>query len=260
MTSTYGASILIIDWMLYSGSRKIEARVILDWHEHLKMLKFSFPVNVELPVATYETPYGNIERVTDGHENPGQRWIDLSGKNGNGTYGLTVINDAKYGYSVLGSDMRVSVARSAVFAHHNPRVLDMKAEHLWMDQGMQTFRMMIVPHTGSRKENNIVRTAEEFTAPALLIYQGIHNGSMPKTGSFMATESQDIIISAIKLAESGDELIIRCVETSGVQCEASLDLKFAGHKWKGNFRPYEIKTLRINKGTGSIKEVNLLEE
>jgi alpha-mannosidase len=260
MTSTYGASILIIDWMLYAGSRKIEARVSLDWHEHLKMLKFSFPVDVESPVATYETSYGNIERPTDGHENPGQRWIDLSGENGNKTYGLTIINDAKYGYSVLGNDMRLSIARSAVFAHHNPRVLDMKAEHLWMDQGVQTFRMMIVPHTGSWKGTNIVRTAEEFSAPPLLIYQGIHNGPRPKTGSFLATESRDIIIPAIKLAESGDDLVVRCVETSGVQCTAFLDLKFVGQKWKGSFRPYEIKTLRINVKVSTIKEVNLLEE
>jgi len=125
---------------------------------------------------------------------------------------------------------------------------------------MQTFRMMIVPHTGSWKESNIVRSAEEFNAPALLIYQGIHNGSMPKIGSFLAAESQDIIISAIKLAESGEDLIVRCVETSGVQCIASLYLKFVEQKWKGNFRPYEIKTLRINKRTASIIEVNLLEE
>ena len=107
------------------------------------MLKFSFPVNVELPVATYETAYGNIERSTNGDEDPGQRWIDMSGKN---NFGLTVINDAKYGYSVPGNDLRISVARSAVYAHHNPRVLDMNAEHLWMDQGIQTFRMLLVPH------------------------------------------------------------------------------------------------------------------
>lgn len=260
MKSTYGDSKLIIDWMLNAGSRKIEARVTLDWHEHLKMLKFSFPLNLESSVATYETPYGNIERATDGHENPGQRWIDVSDKNINGTYGLTVINDAKYGYSVEGNDLRVSVARSAVYAHHNPRVLDIKAEHLWMDQGIQTFRILIVPHTGYWKENKTLRTTEEFIAPALFVYQGIHDGKMPKTGSFLAAHPGNIIVSAIKLSESGDDIIIRCIETSGMQSEALVDLRFAGKKWKGSFRPYEIKTLRMNKNEDKIKEVNLLEE
>ena len=87
--TTYGNSSLTTDWFLTSGSGMLEARVSLNWHERLKMLKFSFPVNVESPVATYETPYGNIERKTNGDEDPGQRWIDVSGNNNGNTYGLT---------------------------------------------------------------------------------------------------------------------------------------------------------------------------
>ena len=49
--TTYGTSMLTIDWTLYTGSRNLEAKVTLDWHEHLKMLKFSFPVDVESPVC-----------------------------------------------------------------------------------------------------------------------------------------------------------------------------------------------------------------
>jgi len=260
VVTTYGDSSLTTDWILTSGSRMIEARVTLDWHEHLKMLKFSFPVDVELPVATYETPYGNIERTTNGDEDPGQRWIDLSGKTVGSTYGLSVINDAKYGYSVHGSDLRISVARSAVYAHHDPKVLDMKAEHIWMDQGIQTFRMLLIPHKGTWKDCNVVRSAEEFMSPPVLIYQGIHGGNLPKSGSFLAIDAQNIIVSSVKLAENGDDLIFRCVETRGLASETTLDLRFANRKWKGNFRPYEIKTLRMNRKSGEIREVNLLEE
>jgi alpha-mannosidase len=258
--TTYGDSNLTIDWMLTAGSRQISADAKLDWHEHLKMLKFSFPVNIDSPVATYETAYGNIERVTNGDEEPGQRWIDLTGNNNGMIYGLSVINDAKYGYSVPANDLRISIARSAVYAHHNPKVLDLNAEHIWQDQGIQTFRMLLVPHRDTWKNINIPRIAEEFIAPPLIIYQGIHGGTMPKSGSFLSAENKNIIVSAVKLAELGDDLIIRCVETSGLQTEASLDLGFAGIKWKGNFRPYEIKTLRMNRATKEIREVNLLEE
>ena len=80
--STYGSSTLTIDWTLYAGSKNPEAAVTLDWHEHLKMVKFSFPVDVEAPVATYETSYGTIIRATNGDEDPGQRWIDVTGKRG----------------------------------------------------------------------------------------------------------------------------------------------------------------------------------
>jgi alpha-mannosidase len=258
--TTYGASILTIDWTLYAGSRNLEAKVKLDWHEQLKMLKFSFPVDVESPVSTYETPYGHIVRETNGEENPGQRWIDVSGKIKGNSYGLTVINDAKYGYNVLENDMRISIVRSAPFAHHNPKVLDMNAEHYWMDQGIQTFRMVLVPHQDSWEKNSIARMTEEFIAPAPTIYQGIHGGSLPKSGSFLSVDAPNIDVTSIKQSEEGEDLIIRCVETLGLQTDALLDLKFINHKLNSSFRPYEIKTLRLNKKSGAVKEVNLLEE
>jgi alpha-mannosidase len=258
--STYGKSTLTIDWILYAGSKNPEANVTLDWHEHLKMVKFSFPVDVESPVATYETSYATIVRATNGDEDPGQRWIDVTGKNGSSASGLTVFNDAKYGYSISGSDMRISVARSAVYAHHNPKVLDHKNEYKWMDQGIQTFRLLLAPHKDSWQQGNIARIAEEFIAPPVSIYQGIHKGTMPKSGSFLSVDAKNVVVSAVKKSENGDDLILRCVETNGIAGAASLDLGFAKRGWSGNFRPYEIKTLRVSTKSGSIKEVNLLEE
>jgi alpha-mannosidase len=154
--------------------------------------------------------------------------------------------------------MRISVVRSAPFAHHNPRVLDMSAQHLWMDQGIQTFRMLLVPHKETWKDGNIVRIAEEFIAPTISIYQGIHGGKLPKSGSFLSSDKPNIVVSAVKPAEDNNDIIIRCVETSGVKTDAKLDLAFAGTQWNGSFNPFEIKTLRLNKG--KIREVNLLEE
>jgi alpha-mannosidase len=258
--TTCNNSSLTIDWLLYANSRYLEAKVTLDWHEHLKMLKFSFPIDVESPVATYEVPYGHIVRETNGDEDPGQRWIDLSGKQKGKNCGLTLINDARYGYNVQGNDMRVSVARSAVYAHHRPRKLDMNAEHLWMDQGIHTFRMMLVPHQGDWREANIARITEEFISLPVAIYQGIHGGTMPKTDSFLAVDNPNVIVTAVKQAETGEDMIIRCVETSGLPAKATLDLRFADKKWTGSFRPCEIKTLRVDKNTGAVKEVNLLEE
>jgi alpha-mannosidase len=258
--TTYGNSGLSIDWLLYAGSRNIEARITLNWYEHLKMLKFSFPVNVESPVPTCEIPFGTIIRNTDGHEEPCQRWVDLSGKHNGKDYGLTVVNDAKYGYSVSGNDLRLSAARSAVYAHHRPRVLDMDAEHIWQDQGIQTFRMLLVPHSGTWQKSNIIRITEQFSAPLPVIFQGIHGGRRPLSGSFIAIDAGNVVLSALKQSETDNDLIFRLYEAAGIPVTATLSLMFAGKEWKGNFRPYEIKTLRMNPKTGSIGEVNLLEE
>jgi alpha-mannosidase len=256
----YGNSFLEIDWILYAGSRTLEARCQLDWHEHLKMLKLSFPVRVAEPRSTYEIAFGHIERPADGIENPGHRWIDLTGKRGNREYGLAVINDAKYGYSVLKNDMRVSIVRSPVFTNYPESILKPDGAYLWQDQGIQKFRLWLVPHAGSWQDAGIVRLAEEYTAPVPVQYQGIHGGSKPQSGSFLSVDAANIVVTALKKADEGnDDLILRCYETEGRPATATLDLKFLNRQWSGSFRPLEIKTLRIPVGGGTIREVNLLE-
>ena len=59
---------------------------------------------------------------------------------------------------------------------------------------------------------------------------------------------------------NNNDLIIRCFETFGTPTTATFDLRFAGCRWEGSFRPFEIKSLRLNHSTGKIAEVNLLEE
>ena len=257
--SSYNQSTLCIDWILYAGSRQLDARVTLDWHEQRKILKFSFPVNLESPVGAFETAYGHIVRQTNGHEIPAQRWIDVSGKSGENDYGLTVMNDAKYGYDIHGNNMHISVARSPVYAHHDPIVIDNNREYIWMDQGIQTFRLRLIPHKGDWKDANIPRIADEFLTPSTIVYQGIHGGAMPKSDSYMEVDAPNIIISSLKHSEDGDDLIIRCVETLGRPATATVDLRIFNQKWTGSFRPCEIKTLRVNRNSKEIKEVTLLE-
>jgi alpha-mannosidase len=83
---------------------------------------------------------------------------------------------------------------------------------------------------------------------------------MPKSGSFLSVDVPNVVVSAIKMSEEGEDIIIRCVETSAIATSATIDLRLAERKWKTSFRPCEIKTLRLSKVKGDIKEVNLLEE
>ncbi len=258
--TSYGASSLQTDWILHAGSRSLEARVLLDWHEHLKVLKFSFPLDVESPRPTYEIPYGYITRKANGDEEPGQRWVDLSGARVGGEYGLTIINDAKYGYSVQGSDLRTSIARGAVYAQHIPRHVDPNGEYQWQDQGEQTFRMLLTPHQGAWQDTGVVRRAEEFTAPVPVLYQGIHRGSRPLAASFLSVDVPDIVVSVVKKTEVGNDLIVRCYETAGHPVRATLELGLVKRRWTGTFRPLEIKTLLVPRAGGPIREVNVLEQ
>lgn len=255
-----GASTLSMDYMLYAGSRTLDIRVSLDWHEHLKILKFSLPVELETPQATYEIAYGAQKRDNKGDEDPGQRWVDLSGTREGKAYGLTVLNDAKYGYSVHGNDLRVSIARGAVFANHQPSELKAGVDYQWMDQGMQTLQMQLIPHIGSWQETGVVRAAEELVTETPVVYQGIHPGSREGSGSFLSVDAPNVVVEAVKISEDGNDLIVRSYETAGQATQATLQLKFAGKQWTGQYHPFEIKTLRLAKRTGEIREVNALEE
>ncbi len=258
-TLTYNNSTLRLDWILYAGSRNVEVRATLDWHEHLKLLAFSFPVNVSTPDATYETAYGAIHRDNRGEEDPGQRWIDVSGQADGKPYGFTVINDAKYGYSVHGNDLRVSIARSAVYANHEPRQLLPGTDYTWMDQGEQTFRMLLVPHSGSWQQAGVVRAAEELVTETPIMYQGIHPGTRPGAASFLSVDASDIVVEAVKQSEDGEDLIVRSYETDGHASHATLQFPALRKSWSGDYHPHEIKTLRINPHTGTMKEVDALE-
>ena len=257
---SYGTSTLTVDWMLYAGSRKVDLRVSLDWHEHLKMLKFSFPVDVKTPAATYEMAYGAQARNNNGDEDPGQRWIDVTGTQAGKSYGLTVMNDAKYGYSVNGSDMRVSIARAAVYANHEPKELVAGVDYQWMDQGVQTLQMQLIPHAGSWQQADVTRAAEELVTEVPIVYQGIHPGARKGADTFLSTDTANIIVEAVKQAEDGDDIIVRSYETAGAQTTATIKLDFAQTTWTGKYHPFEIKTLRINRRSRQVKEVNALEE
>ena len=156
--------------------------------------------------------------------------------------------------------MRISIARSAVYAQHQPRKLEPNGEYIWQDQGEQTFRMLLVPHAGAWQDAGIVRLAEEFTAPVPVVYQGIHPGNRPLSASFLSVDAPNVVVSVVKKGEDGDDLIIRCYETAGRPGEGNLGPGVSEAALDGNFRPLEIKTLRVPRDGGEIREVNVLEQ
>lgn len=94
----------------------IEMASEVEWHEKWKFLKVEFPVDVTNTEASYETQYGIIRRPT--HYNTSwdmakfevccHKWADLS-ENG---YGVSILNDSKYGFATCGNMMRLSLLRS----------------------------------------------------------------------------------------------------------------------------------------------------
>lgn len=245
VTSTYNNSTLQQDFILYNDRPDIEVRVKLDWREKHKLLKLSFPVNVEDPKATYEIPFGFIERPVNGTEEHGHQWLDLSGvvpgrKDLN--YGLALLNDSKYSFDVKDNDLRMTVVRSPIFADHFGERDDLCE---YMDQGIQEFKYSLVPHVNSWQKAGVVKKANELNVAPLQIIETYHKGKLPLKFSGLRISEDNVVATAFKKAEDGNGYILRCYETSGNAVKATIEIPMLNRNFKADFGKCEIKTFRI---------------
>jgi len=248
VSSSYGNSRLTQEFTIYDAIPRIDVQVSVDWHEHCKAVKLDFPMNIVDATATYEIPYGHQTRSLDGQEEPGQNWVDLSGTNPDTrkSYGVSLLNDGKYSFSMQGSDCRLTVLRSPIYAHHIPYEPEPDGVYTYIDQGIQHFKYALLPHVGNWKTAHTVRYAAELNQPAFVLKDTHHPwAELSQCESLLSASPQNIVISAVKLAEDSNDLIIRCIETHNKPTKG--ELKLYGHPDTivVDFAPCEIKTLRI---------------
>jgi alpha-mannosidase len=233
----------------------------IDWHEKLKMLKLSFPLDLSDAQSTTEIPYGTIQRVDDGGEEPCQSWVDLSGTVDGQRCGLALLNDCKYGYDVRDAELRMSILRSPVYALHRPRQIEEGVTYHYTDQGEQTVHLALVPHAGPWYEGDAVRRAQALNTFPLVAKVTPHAGEWPAAMSFVECTADNIVLTTLKCEEARDSLILRGYETTGheTECQITAGPEPQRMQWSVTFKPHEIKTWRLDPGTPPV-QTNLLEE
>jgi alpha-mannosidase len=269
VANKYNKSTLIQDFTIYQGLETIEVAVTVDWHECNKLLKLRFPFRISATHMTYEIPYGHIERIADGDENPGQNWVDVSGAipGYDGLYGVSLLNNGKYSFdshsqdSMNEHDIGLTILRSPVYAHHLPMVLDSDGIYNIMDQGLQSFHYVIYPHKGGWEDAYVVHHAAEVNQTPFVLLGSFHpEGTLPQVGSFLSVDVNNIIVSVLKKSEDTDDMILRCYEIAGRTAHATISIPLLGRTHAVVLNPCEIKTLRIPLDpAGIVEEVNLLE-
>jgi alpha-mannosidase len=260
--SSYGASRLTQEFTLYPGIDRVEVRVAVDWRERWKLLRLQFPLNLMSTRATYETPYGHIERAATGTEEAGLAWADISGtvRDTGAAYGLSLCNDAKYSYSARENELRLTVLRSPIYAHHDPYVPEPDGEYTWMDQGVQGFSYWLLPHEGTWKQAGTARRAAELCQRPVALVETYHDGPLPLSASFLAVDAVNVVVGAMKQAEDSEDLIVRCYETHGATAKARIELGAWRRTIDAEFSPYEIKTFRVPADPAlPVTETSMLE-
>lgn len=262
VTSRYGTSRLTQDFIMYPDRDRIDVRVMVDWHEQFKLLKLVFPLNLYFTTSTYEIPYGALQRPGNGTEVPGQSWVDLTGavRNHGGHFGMSLLNDAKYSFDTTEHEIRMTVLRSPIYAHHTPRVPDEDRDFSFIDQGIQRFSYSLLPHRGSWEESGTVRRAAEINEPAVALVETYHSGPLPQRDSLMSVDCDNVLVTVLKKAEDNEDVIVRAYETAGTPVTARIHLPRWDRTIEANFGSHEIKTFRVPADEAEpIRETNLIE-
>jgi alpha-mannosidase len=207
VTRHWQASTFVEDIAVYNDLPRVVVTDDIDWHERHKLLKAAFPLAASSPFATYEIPYGSIQRPTTRNnsveeakfEVPALRWADL----GDAQNGFSLINESKYGYDAKANVLRLSLLRS-------PTWPDPEA-----DQGKQHFSYALYPHAGDWKQALTVRQGYDFNYRLSAMQIATHSGSMPAGDSFVKTDQDNVVVTAMKKTEDGDGLLVRFFEWSG---------------------------------------------
>jgi alpha-mannosidase len=231
LRSTYrltDTSSITQDMVFHATTPRIDFETRVDWHEKRQLLKVAFDLQVLAGIARHEIQYGHVERPT--HRNLPQdrarfevcahKWTDLS-ENG---FGVALLNDCKYGVSVHGSWIWLSLIKSGV--HPDDRG----------DEGVHLFTYSLLPHVGGFSVPSVVRPAYELNVPVSwsLAGEGAHAIEAP-----VAIDSANVIIECLKWAEEGDAFIIRLYDAG----------KIGSHV-----------RLRFSVPVKSVTETNILEE
>jgi alpha-mannosidase len=273
---TWQNSKFVQEITLYAGSDQVDVSTDVDWHETHVLLKAAFPLAVSSKMATYEIPYGTIERPTTRDnsfekakfEVPAMRWADLSGGEGDIQHGLSLINNSKYGYDDKDNVLRLTLLRS-------PAAPDPEA-----DRGHQHFTYAIYPHAGDWKQGMSVRHGYEYNYGLKAMQVSSHGGADPAEHSFASFGGErngtNVVLTAMKKSEDGDAVIVRFYEWAGKSGDvkltvpkgaasatiadmqenaegAALPLKPGrnGDEITVPVTPYEIQTVRIEYGAAS---------
>ncbi len=202
----YRGSTLVQDLVLYDQSPRIDFVTQANWQARQVLLKVAFPVEVRATEATYEIQFGAITRPT--HRNTsweqekfevcGHRWVDLS----EAGYGVSLLNDCKYGHDVSGNVLRLTLLRGT--ERPDPDA----------DRGEHRFTYALLPHEGDWRYAETVRRAAELNVPLLCVPASGCAGDLPAAHSFLSVEGP-AILETVKPAEDGDGLILRLYEPNG---------------------------------------------
>jgi alpha-mannosidase len=256
-TPNFPSSFFTQDVILYNGLDRIDFETRVDWWEDHTMLKVAFPFSFSDTVATYEIPYGSITRSTQRNTNwqkarfevAAEKWADMT----SGDYGVSLLNNSKYGYDTKDNVMRLSLLRS-------PKWPDPT-----QDMGKHTIDYALFPHKGDWKKANTAQKGWEYNEPLIAVKNYIHSGNLPLSNSFLKLNEDNLVLTTVKKAEDSGAWVIQWYDAEGRETEATITLPAVPRKvFQSNFMevdgkaiPFKGKTVRVKTKKHSVETIKV---
>jgi alpha-mannosidase len=256
ITRRYRRNLIEQDMVVWADRERIDFVTRAEWSERQALLKACFPVAVRSDRAAYEIQFGAVYRPT--HRNTSweqekfevcaHRWMDLSEPG----YGVSLLNDSRYGCDVRGQVMRLTLLRGAEWPDPDA------------DKGKHELVYSLLPHAGDWTAAGTVRRAWELNAPVICRPGSSLPENAPAARTFFTVAGPGIL-QTLKRAEDGEGWILRLYEPHGgrgtvtvtarwpiasvAACnhieEGSMPHAFEGNAFSFPLLPFQVRTFRI---------------
>lgn len=258
----FGHSVFTQEIRAYHSFPRVDFITHVDWREDATVLKVAFPVDLNADFATFDIQCGSVRRPT--HRNTSwdtaryevcaHRWADIS----EGDYGVSLLNDCKYGYDVENSVLRLTLLKAGMSPDET------------IDRGEHDFTYAFFPHAGACGSATD-KMAARLNRPLRTAWAA---APQPET-SLLTLTNAAIAIDAVKASEEGDGWItVRLHEQGNTHARAILTASFAVEAVMAcdlleenrqplpvadngvalSLHPFEIKTLLLKPKVQSAQE------
>ncbi len=176
------------------------------WNSDNLLLKATFPFNIINDSAQYDCGIGTVARGTNTsrqYEVVAQNWASIS----DNKYTGAVLTYAKYGWDKPDNHtLRLSLI------HSNPSMAMDKTKP-------QACRYGLVGKSGAFSAGPIAAAAAKFNQPLIAFQTTPHAGPLGKGFSFLSINSPQVMVMALKKAETSGATIVRVRELTGAPAQ-----------------------------------------
>jgi len=257
----YGDSFICQQYSFPKQGTEVEVALRVLWNEKDRLLKLAIPTLLRDAGLRGQVAFGVAELPANGDEALAQQWVAVVSDSQD--LALTCINDGTYGLDMQRGELRLSLLRSPAYAGHptGPECTIVEQDRFTprIDQGEHRFRFWLNAGPVTGRLRDIDREALVRNAPPMaLTFFPPGGGQRPRAGALLS--DRVVQVTAFKLAEDDEDLIIRLFEPTGRARTTTLSIPCAGARTRVKLAGCEVKTLRLDRRAGRFEEVDLLEQ